>query len=267
MSLIPAFEVGVWNAWVFMIWLLIQNYGIKFLNKEIYQKAGGSSDIEPSQAYKIIGYVSVTLWLLTTLYSIFLPLKLGTIWFYIGLIVFLIGMSINIIATINFVSTPIKELVIKGIYRYSRHPMYLAMLLIYLSVGIASASWIFLLVSVVWLVLIGLGVKDEEKVLPGRDETMCSPIVQAEILNDAGCDLNILMGLCVGHDSLFFKHAKAFTTVFVVKDRLLGHNPIAALYQSSVYYRRLLAEEPKTSFLAPSGEADSTVFHDIARGL
>jgi hypothetical protein len=84
MSLIPAFEIGVWNAWIFMIWLLIQNYGIKFLNKEIYQKAGGSSE-EASLVQKITGYISVTLWLLTTLYSIFLPLKLGTIWFYIGI--------------------------------------------------------------------------------------------------------------------------------------------------------------------------------------
>ena len=163
MSLVPAFEIGVWNAWIFMVWLLIQNYGIKFLNEEIYQKAGGSSEVEASPVQKITGYISVALWLLTTVYSIFLPLKLGTIWFHIGLIVFSIGMIINIIATINFVSTPIKELVVKGIYRYSRHPMYLAMLLIYLSVGIASASWIFMLVTVLWLVLIMLGVKDEEQ--------------------------------------------------------------------------------------------------------
>ena len=163
MSFLPAFEIGIWNAWILMIWLLIQNYGIKFLNKEIYKKAGGSSEVESSPVQKITGYISVTLWLLTTVYSIFLPLKLGTIWFYIGLIVFSAGMIINIIATINFVSTPVKELVVEGIYRYSRHPMYLAMLLIYLSVGIASASWIFMVVTGLWLVLIMLGIKDEEK--------------------------------------------------------------------------------------------------------
>jgi len=61
MSLIPAFEIGVSNAWIFMIWLLIQNYGIKFLNKEIYQKAGGSSEVEPSIVQKITGYISVAL--------------------------------------------------------------------------------------------------------------------------------------------------------------------------------------------------------------
>lgn len=88
-------------------------------------------------------------------------------------------------------------------------------------------------------------VKDEEKVIPGRYEVMCNPIAQAEILNQEGTDFNILMGLCVGHDSLFLKHVHALTTVFVVKDRVLGHNPVAALYlSSSLYYRRLLAKDP-----------------------
>jgi len=88
-----------------------------------------------------------------------------------------------------------------------------------------------------------IGVKDEEKIVPGRYEPMCNPIAQAEILNKEETDFNILMGLCVGHDALFLKHAEALTTVFIVKDRLLGHNPVVALYQSSAYYRRLLAKD------------------------
>jgi len=92
-----------------------------------------------------------------------------------------------------------------------------------------------------------IGVKDEEKIRPGRYEPMCNPISQAEILNKEGCDFNILMGLCVGHDALFLKYVKALTTVFVVKDRLLGHNPVAVLYQSSAYYRRLLAKDQPSS--------------------
>jgi len=89
-----------------------------------------------------------------------------------------------------------------------------------------------------------IGLKDEEKIRPGRYETMCNPIAQAEILNREGTEFNILLGLCVGHDALLLKYAKALTTVFVVKDRLLGHNPVAALYlSSSIYYRRLLAKE------------------------
>ena len=58
----------------------------------------------------------------------------------------------------------------------------------------------------------------------------CNPIEQARILNDEGTELNIIMGLCVGHDSLFYRHSAAPVTTLVVKDRKLGHNPVAALY-------------------------------------
>jgi uncharacterized metal-binding protein len=85
-----------------------------------------------------------------------------------------------------------------------------------------------------------LGLDDTDKVRPGTFETMCNPIAQAELLNQAGTDLNIMLGLCVGHDSLFLRYAKAWNTVFSVKDRVLGHNPIAALYTTGSYYRRLL---------------------------
>ncbi len=88
-----------------------------------------------------------------------------------------------------------------------------------------------------------IGISDCEKVNPGQYEAMCNPISQAEILNKEGCDFNILMGLCVGHDSLFLKHVNALTTVFAVKDRLLGHNPLAALYLSRSYYRRLRSQD------------------------
>ena len=88
-----------------------------------------------------------------------------------------------------------------------------------------------------------IGVEDEEKICPGAYEPMCNPIAQAEILNKEKTDFNILVGLCVGHDALLLKHTEALTTVFIVKDRLLGHNPVAALYQSSAYYRRLLAKD------------------------
>jgi uncharacterized metal-binding protein len=66
------------------------------------------------------------------------------------------------------------------------------------------------------------------------------PHCPGRILNDEKTDFNILVGLCVGHDSLFFKYSDAFTTVLVAKDRVLGHNPAGALYTSGTYYARLL---------------------------
>ena len=71
-------------------------------------------------------------------------------------------------------------------------------------------------------------------------ENMCNPILQAKLLNEAKTDLNVVVGLCVGHDSLFIKHSNALCTSVVTKDRVLGHNPAAALYTSGMYYKRLL---------------------------
>lgn len=81
-----------------------------------------------------------------------------------------------------------------------------------------------------------IGVKDSEKIFIGEYESMCNPILQAVIVNDAKTDFNILLGLCVGHDSLFFKYTKAPTTVLAVKDRVTGHNPLGPLYLNGNYY-------------------------------
>lgn len=84
-----------------------------------------------------------------------------------------------------------------------------------------------------------LGLKDAEKINGGGHESACNPIGQAYILNEAETEFNIVLGLCVGHDSLFFKHSQALGTVFAVKDRVLGHNPLAAIYTSPSYYKYL----------------------------
>lgn len=84
-----------------------------------------------------------------------------------------------------------------------------------------------------------IGIKDEEKIRIGTFETMCNPIMQARVLNDASTELNVVIGLCVGHDALFLKHAHAPCTVLAAKDRLTGHNPLAALYTSHSYYSRI----------------------------
>ena len=89
-----------------------------------------------------------------------------------------------------------------------------------------------------------IGITENQKIEgPGSFESMCSPITQAKILNAEGTELNIAVGLCVGHDSLFFKYAHAPTTVLIAKDRVFGHNPAAGLYLSGSYYRKLMRKE------------------------
>ena len=84
-----------------------------------------------------------------------------------------------------------------------------------------------------------LDLKEEDKVRPGTFEPACNPIAQAEILNAEGMEMNIIMGLCVGHDMLFNKYSKAPVTTLVVKDRVTGHNPATVLYGQNFYYKRL----------------------------
>lgn len=84
-----------------------------------------------------------------------------------------------------------------------------------------------------------LGIDEEDKLIPHTPEAMCDPLLQARLLNESQTDFNIMLGLCVGHDSLFLKASEALCTVFAVKDRLLGHNPLAAIYTLESYYRSL----------------------------
>jgi uncharacterized metal-binding protein len=85
--------------------------------------------------------------------------------------------------------------------------------------------------------LIGLG--RGETIHHDEKESMCNPIFQAKLMNGEKTDFNILLGLCVGHDSLFFKYAEAPVTVLAVKDRVTGHNPLAAIYLSDSYFRKI----------------------------
>ncbi|BCR06255.1 hypothetical protein DESUT3_33240 [Desulfuromonas versatilis] len=84
-----------------------------------------------------------------------------------------------------------------------------------------------------------LGIPEEAKVRPGTFEPACNPIAQARLLNQSKTDMNIIVGLCVGHDMLFAKYSEAPTTTLVVKDRVTGHNPAAVLYGQNFYYKRL----------------------------
>jgi protein-S-isoprenylcysteine O-methyltransferase Ste14 len=163
MSLIPAFEIGVWNAWIFMVCNLIP---VSFIfmplvnrgHKEGIAFTASFSKMQKNtfSSYQLIFFILI-------IYSIFVPLKLGTVWFYVGLPVFLVGLIPYAMLAANFVTTPLDKPVTKGTYRYSRHPMYVTGFLVLLGAGIASASWIFILLSVVDIILPLLFVEVEER--------------------------------------------------------------------------------------------------------
>lgn len=82
------------------------------------------------------------------------------------------------------------------------------------------------------------GLDEEKTAVTGN--VMCNPILQAKILNKEKTDLNVIIGLCVGHDSLFYKYSDALCTTLVTKDKVLAHNPVGALYQTNTYYKKLM---------------------------
>jgi protein-S-isoprenylcysteine O-methyltransferase Ste14 len=147
MSAIPVFEIGVWNAWIFMPYLFLIMLAAGKLKKGEEPK----NELDNlGKTEKNIFIFSKVVFYCPVIYSIFLPLELGTIWFYVGIPITLIGLATVTIVMVNFATTPYDETVTKGLYRYSRHPMYITSTLFFLGVGIASASWLFLLLSILF---------------------------------------------------------------------------------------------------------------------
>jgi protein-S-isoprenylcysteine O-methyltransferase Ste14 len=153
MSLIPAFEIGLWNAWIFTV---VDALTIPIFLRIVKNRQSPSPEkamAGMSRVEKIILYASKVMFVPVLIYSIFVPLKLGTMWLYIGLPITLIGLIAGVMVLVNWATTPPDEPVTRGLYRYSRHPMYVAAFIMYVGLGIACASWIFLLFAVVFTVV------------------------------------------------------------------------------------------------------------------
>ena len=150
MSAVPAFEIGVWNAWLLMLLLFLIPAIMSSIKKGLFKKTESTATLNKRE--KRVFVLSKVVLVLTFLYSIFLPLRLGTLWFYIGLPISLLGIAMYIIVSVNIANTPVDRPVTKGLYRYSRHPMYMASIPALVGAGIASASWLFLLLSVLFAV-------------------------------------------------------------------------------------------------------------------
>jgi protein-S-isoprenylcysteine O-methyltransferase Ste14 len=159
MSLVPDFELGLWNAWVFMLpSLLLTLFSLRWF----MEKRAPSPNMPMSKTNLSFCLVSKFTYFAAVIYSVFLPLKLGTIWFYAGLPITLIGLVGSGMTVVSWVNTPAGELVTKGIYRFSRHPIYVTEVLLLLGVSIASASWVFLLFPIIVGVGVAYFIKMEE---------------------------------------------------------------------------------------------------------
>jgi len=156
MSWVPAFKIGLWNAWILLLYFPLNTLIMILVDKavgtgQIMKKMG---DVPFDKKEKRASMTSMVLMVLLVLYSIFLPLKLGTVWFYAGLAIYLVGLAMLVAAIVNIATTPLGQPFVGGMYRYSRHPVYVSMFITWVGVSVASASWLFLLLSIV---VMGLG--------------------------------------------------------------------------------------------------------------
>ena len=171
MTAIPAFEIGVWNAWILQaVFLLAAMLPDLFMGQEAKLSMKRMSQSIPlNKRNKILANSThVIIMPFVFVYSIFLPLKLGTVWFYIGLPIFLLSVVMYIITVINIANTSADQPVTRGIYRFMRHPIYLSGFLMYLGIGIASASWVVILCGVLWILFFIIVVPAEEAFLNAK---------------------------------------------------------------------------------------------------
>jgi protein-S-isoprenylcysteine O-methyltransferase Ste14 len=155
MSWSPAFEIGLWNAWILMLYLPLHPLIMIVVDKavgtgEISKKMG---DVPYEKGEKRVSVIYMVVLLVLLAYSVFLPLKLGTVWFYAGFATYLVGLVMFLTAIVNIATTPLGQPFTQGMYHYSRHPMFFSGPITFVGVSVASASWIFLLLSVVIIVL------------------------------------------------------------------------------------------------------------------
>jgi len=164
MSLIPEFTLGIANGWWFLLPYLVIMIGQPMLypnRKEVIGRL--MCHPRKTRKEKIVGSITVDLYYAMLIYSIFLPLKLHSLWFWSGLAVFVAAMIVYMIAVHNFAVTPLNQPIVHGIYRISRHPIHFFSFVAWIGIGLATASWVLLLVNVISMLGIHVGTLTEEK--------------------------------------------------------------------------------------------------------
>jgi len=161
MSLVPEFELGLWNAWIFILLVFIIPHLV--LSKNWKARGVDEEMRRYNKKEKRLGNIVTVVFFASLIYGVFLPLKLWTAWFYVGLLIYLLGMILLIMATLNFATTPLDEPVTKGAYRISRNPVYLGMILSFIGIGIACASWLWLLLGAINTILQHILIASEER--------------------------------------------------------------------------------------------------------
>jgi protein-S-isoprenylcysteine O-methyltransferase Ste14 len=160
-SFLPAFELGLWNAWILVIPILIISFSD--MGATASRESGKGGDFQLTMKEKRIINVIFLPMVVSWIYAVFLPLQLDTIWLCSGLIVCLFGMVFTSVAILNFATSPKDKVITKGLYRFTRNPTYIGMILMQIGLGIACASWLYLLLTAAMMLLLNANLPAEER--------------------------------------------------------------------------------------------------------
>jgi protein-S-isoprenylcysteine O-methyltransferase Ste14 len=161
MSLIPEFELGLWNAWILVIPMLIISFSD--MRATASRESGKAGDFQLTRKENRLTYAVFLPMVVSWVYAVFLPLQLGTVWLYSGLIICLFGMIFTIVAILNFATSSKDKVITKGLYRFTRNPTYVGMILMQIGLGIACSSWLYLLLTVALIILLNANLSAEER--------------------------------------------------------------------------------------------------------
>ena len=169
MSLVPEFELGVWNAWIFF---LLHQGGTSVILQLMYRGVWKDvwnvwkksyTDHSSNKPGRRLDYSAYVVFIAIFVLMIFTPLKLNTVWFYVGLFIYLPGVILDFMAGVSWATNPLDKPITRGVYSISRNPMDFGNFLAIIGIGIACASWIFLLLAIVIITLMNMLVVNEER--------------------------------------------------------------------------------------------------------
>jgi protein-S-isoprenylcysteine O-methyltransferase Ste14 len=146
MEFLPELKLGWLNGWLLLV-ILYGIFGILLLIfprevvSRLYDRSGWTrQDI----MRRVIGFPAA---LATIGLFIFLPLRVGAAEFWIGLIIYAAALTIFNVALINYRNTPLDQPVTKGVYRFSRNPQIVGLILAFLGTAVAVGSWLMVILA------------------------------------------------------------------------------------------------------------------------
>lgn len=163
MEFISEISISLLGGWILTALYLIANIGLPLLKKGTLKRLLTSPKKYHTIKQKIFQVISQISWFGTILLPVFYPIKINSDIFIFGSILFLIGMVLTVISILNYILTPLNEMVKKGLYKFSRNPIYAAYNILGFGIALLTGSWFIFILHIIEIVFNHFWVLDEEK--------------------------------------------------------------------------------------------------------